>query len=172
MKIMASGLISSVQFSSVQSLSRVRLFATPWIAALQAFQSITKSRSSLRLASVESVMPSSHLILCRSLLLLPPIPPSIRVFSSESTLCMRWPRYWSFTFSIIPSREIPGLISFRMDWLDLLVVQGTLKSLFTASDLTSVTSHIHNWVLFLLWLHPFVISVVISPLISSSILGT
>ena len=116
------------QFSSVQSLSRVQLFATPWIAARQASLSITNSRSSLRLMSIESVMPSSHLILGRTLLLLPPIPPSIRVFSNESTLHMRWPKYWSFSFSIIPSKEIPGLI-FRMDWLDLLAVQGTLKSL-------------------------------------------
>ena len=91
--------------------------------------SITNSRSSLRLTSIESVMPSSHLILCCPLLLLPPIPPSIRVFSDESTLHMRWPKYWSVSFSIIPSKEIPGLISFRMDWLDLLAVQGTLKSL-------------------------------------------
>ena len=116
-------------FSSVQSLSRVRLFATPRIAAHQASLSITISQSSLRLTSIESVMPSSHLILGRPLLLLPPIPPSIRVFSNESTLRMRWPKYWSFSFSIIPSKEIPGLISFRMDWLDLLAVQGTLKSL-------------------------------------------
>ena len=118
-----------LQFSSVQSLSRVRLFATPWIAAHQASLSITNSQSSLRLTSVESVMPSSHLILCRPLLLLPPIPPSIRVFSNESTLHMRWPKYWSFSLSIIPSKEHTGLISFRMDWLDLLAVQGTLKSL-------------------------------------------
>ena len=117
------------QFSSVQSLSRVRLFVTPWIAARQASLSITNSWTSLRLTSIESVMPSSHLILCRPLLLLPPIPPSIRVFSKESTLCMRWPKYWSFSFSIIPSKEIPGLISFRMDWLHLLAVQGTLRSL-------------------------------------------
>ena len=117
------------QFSSVQLLSRVRLFATPWIAAHQASLSITNSQSSLRLASIESVMPSSHLILGRPLLLLPPIPPSIKVFSNESTLFMRWPKYWSFSFTIIPSKEIPGLISFRMDWLDLLTVQGTLKSL-------------------------------------------
>ena len=116
-------------FSSVQSLSRVRLFATPWIAAHQASLSITISRSSLRLTSIKSVMPSSHLILSRSLLLLPPIPPGIRAFSSESTLRMRWPKYWCFSFSIIPSKEIPGLISFRMDWLNLLAVQGTLKSL-------------------------------------------
>ena len=118
----------SVQFSSVQSFSRVQLFAIPWIAAHQASLSIN-SRSSLRLTSIESMTPSSHLILCRPLLLLPPIPPSIRVFSKESTLSMRWPKYWSFSFSTIPSKEIPGLISFRMDWLDLLTVQGTLKSL-------------------------------------------
>ena len=116
-------------FSSVQSLIRVRLFATPWIAVRQVSLSITNSWSSLRLTSIESVMLSSHLILCRPLLLLLPIPPSIRVFSNESTLCMRWPKYWSFSFSIIPSKEIPGLISFRMDWLDLLAVQGTLKNL-------------------------------------------
>ena len=117
--------LSSVQFSpSVLSDS-----ATPWIAARQASLSVTNSRSSLKLTSIESVMPSSHLILCRPLLLLPPIPPSIRVFSSESTLHMRWSKYWSFSFSIIPSKEHPGLISFRMDWLDLFVVQGTVKSL-------------------------------------------
>ena len=117
------------RLSSVQSLSRVQLFETSWIAACQASLSITNSQSSLRLKSIESVMPSSHLILCRPLLLLPPNPPSIRVFSNESTLCMRWPKYWSFSFSVIPSKEHPGLISFRMDWLDLLAVQGTLKSL-------------------------------------------
>ena len=117
------------QFSSVQSLSHVWLFATPWIAACQASLSITISQSSPRLTSIKSVMPSSHLILYRPLLLLPPIPPSIRVFSNESTLHMSWPKYWSFSFSIIPSKEIPGLISFRMDRLDLLAVQGTLKSL-------------------------------------------
>ena len=115
--------------SSVQLLSRVRLFATPLISAHQASLSITNSRSSLRLTSIESVVLSSHLILCRPLLLLPPIPPSIRVFSNESALHIRWPKYWSFSFSINPSEEIPGLISFRMDWLDLLAVQGTLKSL-------------------------------------------
>ena len=150
----------SVQFSSVQSLSRVQLFATPWITAHQASLSITNSRSSLRLTSIESMMPSSHLILCRPLLLMPPIPPSIRVFSNESTLCMRWPKYWSFSLSIIPSKEIPGLISFRMDWLDLLAVQGTLKSLlqhhsskasilrcsafFTSPTLTSKPNHRKN----------------------------
>ena len=117
------------QFSSVQSFSCVRLFGTPWIAARQASLSITISRGSLRLMSIESAMPPSHLILCHPLLFLNPILPSIRVFSNESTLCMRWPKYWSFSFSIIPSKEHPGLISFRMDWLDLLSVQGTLKSL-------------------------------------------
>ena len=117
------------QFSSVQSLSHVWLFVTPWIAARQASLSITNSRILPKLMSIESVMPSSHPILCRPLLLMPPNPPSIRVFSNESTLHMRWPKYWSFSFSIIPSKEHPGLISFRMDWLDLLAVQGTLKSL-------------------------------------------
>ena len=119
----------NVQFSSVQLLSRVRLFATPWIAACQASLSITNSWSLLKPMSIESVMPSNHLILCRPLLLLPPIPLSIRVFSNESTLCMKWPKYWSFSFSISLSNEHPRLISFRMDWLDLLAVQGTLKSL-------------------------------------------
>ena len=113
-----------VQFSSVQSLSRVRLFATPWIAARQASLSISNSRSLLKLMPIESVMPSSHLILCRPLLLLPPILPSIRVFSNESSVHMRWPKDRSFSFSISPSNEHPGLISFRMDWLDLLAVQG------------------------------------------------
>ena len=116
-------------FSSVQSLSRVRLFVTPWFAACQDSLSITNSQSLLKLMPIESVMPPSHLILCRPLLLLPPIPASIRVFSNDSTLHMRWPKYWSFSFSINPSNEHPGLISFRMDWLDLLAVQGTLNSL-------------------------------------------
>ena len=106
------------QIRSDQPLSRVWLFATPWIAARQASLSITNSRSSLRLTSIESMMPFSHLILCHPLFLLPPIPPSIRAFSNESTLRMRWPKYWSFSFSIIPPKEIPGLISFRMDWLE------------------------------------------------------
>ena len=119
---------ASTSCQSVQSLSRVRLFATPCIAAGQASMSITSSQSSLKLMSIGLVMPSSHLILC-PLLLLPPIPPSIRVFSNESTLHMRWPNYRNFSFSISPSKEHPGLISFRMDWLDLLAVQGTLKSL-------------------------------------------
>ena len=114
-----------IQFSSVW----VRLFVTPWITAHLASMSITNSKSLLKLLSIESVMPSSHLILCHPILLLPPIPPSIRVFSNESTLLMRWPKYWSFSFSISPSKEHPGLNSFRMDWLDLLEVQGTLKSL-------------------------------------------
>ena len=110
------------RYQSVQLLSRVQLFATPRTAARQASLSITNSWSSLKLTFVESVIPSSHLILCHPLFLLPPIPPSIRVFSNESTLHMRWPKYWSFSFSIIPSKERPGLISFRMDWLDLLAV--------------------------------------------------
>ena len=114
---------------SVQLLSHVRLFATPWIAAHQASLSITNSRGSLRLMSIELVMPSSHLILCRPLLLLPSIRPSIRVFSNESILRIRWLKYWSFSFSISPSKEHSGLISFRMDWLDLLAVQGTFKNL-------------------------------------------
>ena len=117
---------SSVQFSSVAVVSDS---VTPWIQAHQASLSITNSRSSLKLMSIESVMLSSHLILCHPLFLLPEIPPSIRVFSNESTLRMRWPKYWSFSFNIIPSKEIPGMISFRMDWLDLLAGQGTLKSL-------------------------------------------
>ena len=121
--------VEPVQFSSVQSLSCVRLFATPLIAACQASLSITNSRSLLKLMSIESVVPSSHLILCCPLLLLPSILPSIRVFSNESTLRMRWPKYWSFSFSIIPSKEHPGLISFRIDWLDVLAVQETLESL-------------------------------------------
>ena len=143
------------QFSSVQLLSHVRLYATPWIAACQASLSITNSRSSLKLTSIESVVPSSHLILCRPLFLLPPIPPRIRVFSNKSTLRMRWPKYWSFSFSIIPSKEHPGLNFFRMHWLDLLAVQGTLKSLpsttvqkhqFFGAQLSSQSnSHIHTW---------------------------
>ena len=126
---MTESLCWTLEFSSVHLLSRVRLFATPWITARQASLSITNSRSSLRLTFIESVMPSSHLILGGPLLLLPPIPPSIRVFSHESTLRMRCPKYRSFSFSIIPSKEIPRLISFRMDWLDLLAVKGPLKSL-------------------------------------------
>ena len=116
-------------FSSVQSLIRVQLFATPWTTARQASLPITNSRSLLKLMSIESVMPSNLLILCRPLLFLPSIFPSIRVFFYESALRIRWPKYWSFSFNITPSNEHPGLISFRMDWLELLAVQGTLKSL-------------------------------------------
>ena len=128
--------------SSVQSLIRVQLFATPGIVAHQASLSITNCRSSLKLTSMELVMPSSHLILCHPLLLLPPIPPSIRVFSNESTLHMRWPKYWSFTFSMSPSKQHPGLISFRMDWLDLFGVQGTSRvfSNTTTPQLKSINS--------------------------------
>ena len=116
-------------FSSVQSLSRVQLFSTPWTATRQASLSITNSQSPPKPMSIELVMPSNHLILCRHLLLLPSIFPSIRVFSNESALLIRWPKYWSFSFNISPSNEHPGLVSCRMDWLDLLAVQGTLKSL-------------------------------------------
>ena len=143
------------QIKSDQLLSRVQLFVTPWIAAHQASLSLTHYRGLLRLMSIESVVPSIHLILCRPLLLLPPIHPSIPVFSKESTLRMRWTKYWSFSFIIIPSKEIPGLISFRMDWWDLLAVQGTLKSLlqhhsqkhqFFGAQLSSQSnSHIHTW---------------------------
>ena len=121
--------VLSIQFSPVQSLSRVWLFATPWNGARQAYLSITNSRSLLRLTSIESVMPSNHLILCRPLLLPPSVFPSIRVFPSESVLRIRWPKYWSFSFSISPSNEFSGRISFRMDWFDLLADKGTLKSL-------------------------------------------
>ena len=136
---MVTGL--SVQFS------RVLLFVTPCIVAHQASLSITNSRSSLKLMSIELVIPSSHLIHCHALLLLPPIPPSIRVFSNESTLRIRWPKYWSFSFSISPSNEHPWLISFRKDWLDLLAVQGTLKSSPTPqfkSINSSVLSFLHS----------------------------
>ena len=115
--------------SSVQSLSCIQLFATPWTEARQASLSITNSWSVLKLMSIEMVMPSNHLILCHPLLLLPSVFPSIRVFSNKSGLCIRWPRYWSFSFTVCPSNEYLGLISFRTDWFDLLAVQGTLKSL-------------------------------------------
>ena len=117
------------QFSSLQSLSRVPLFETPWTAACQTSLSISNSRSLLKLMSIESVMPSNHLILCHPLLFLPSIFPSVKVFSNESVLLIRWPKYWNFSFSICPSYEFLRLISFRMDWLDLLAVQGTLMSL-------------------------------------------
>ena len=130
------------QFRSVQSLSRVRLFATPWTAARQASPSITNSQSSLRLMLIESVMPSNHLILCCPLFLLPSIFPSISIFSNELVLCIRWPKYWSFSFSIRPSNEYFRLISFRIDWLDLLAVQGTLKSLLQhCSSKASILRH-------------------------------
>ena len=149
-------LASHMYISSVQSFSRVRLFATPWITARQATLSITNSWSSLRLLSIESVMPFSHLILCRPLLLLPPNPPSIRVFPNESTLHMRWPKDWSFSFSVIPSKEIPGLISFRMDWLDLLAVQGTLKSLLQHhTSKASILQHSHSAFLTVQLSHPY-----------------
>ena len=146
------------RFSSVQSLSRVWLFATPWITAHQASLSITNSRSLLKLMSIESVMPSSHLILCHPLLLLPSIPPSVRVFSNESALHIRWPKYWSFSFSIRPSNEHPGLISFRMDWLDLLTVQGTLKSLLQHHSSKFFVSHS----LALSFLHSLIIPCIMS----------
>ena len=152
-------------FSSVQSLSRVRLFVTSWIPACQASLSITNSRSSLKLMSIESVMPSSHLILCRPLLLLPSVSPSIRVSSNESVLHIRWPKYWSF--SISPCNEYSGPISFRIDWFDLLAVQGTLKSFlqhhhscfwvqkhqfFDAQLSLWSNFHIHTWLLGKPWL--------------------
>ena len=135
-------MLTSVQFSSVQSLSHVWLFATPWTAAPQASLSITNTWSLLKLMSISSVMPSNHLILCCPLLLLPLIFPSIRVFSNESALHIRWPKYWSFSFSISPCNEYSGLISFRMDWLDLLVLQGILKSLLQYhSSKASILQH-------------------------------
>ena len=151
-------LLSIASFSSFQSLSHGRLFATPWTAARQASLSITNSRRPPKPMAIKSVMPSNHLILCRPLLLLPSIFPSIRVFSNESALRMKWPKYWSFSFSISLSSEHGGLISFRMDWLDLLAVQGTLKSLLQhhrskASILRHSAffivqhSHIHTWLL-------------------------
>ena len=143
------------QFSSVQSLSHVRLFATPWIAACQASLSITNSWSLPELMCIESVMPSRHLILCHPLLLLPSIPPRIRVFSNESALHMRWPKYWSFSFSISPSNEHPGLIIFRMDWLISLQSKGLSRDFsnttvqkhqfFSAQPSSQSNSHIHIW---------------------------
>ena len=157
-KITCVDLISrqnQVSVSSVQSLSHGWLLVTPWNAARQASLSITNSQSLLKLMSFKLVMPSNHLILCRPLLLLPSFFPSIRVFSNESVLCNRWPKYWSFSFNIIPSNEPWGLISFRMDWLDVLAVQGTLKSLlqhhsskhqfFSAQLSLWSNSHIHTW---------------------------
>ena len=145
------------QFSSVQSLNRVQLFETPWITARHASLSIMNSQSLPKLMSIESVMPSNHLIFCCPFLLPSSIFHSIRVFSKESVLCIRWPKYWSFSFNVSPSNEHPGLISFRMDWLDLLAVQGTFKSLlqhhsskhqfFGASLYLQSNSHIHTWLL-------------------------
>ena len=142
---------------SVQSLSHVQLFTTPWTTAYQASLSFTNSQSLPNLRSIKSVMPSNHLILCRPLLLLPPIPPSIRVFSNESALRMRWPKYWSFSYNISPSNEYPGRICFRVDWLNLLAVQRTLKSLlnttvqnhqfFSAQLSSQSNSHILTWLL-------------------------
>ena len=146
--------LNYIKFSSVQSLSHVRLFATPWIAACEASLPITNPQGSSKLMSIESVMPSSRFILCRPLLFLPPIPPSVRVCFNESTLRMRWPKYWSFSFSINPFKEHPGLMCFRMDWLDLLAVQGTLKfsnttvqkhQFFGAQLSSQSNSHIHIW---------------------------
>ena len=143
-------------YSSVQLLSHIWLFATPWTAACQTSLSNTNSQSLLKLMSIESVMPSNHLILCHPLLLPPSVFPSIRVFSNESVLHIRWPKYWSFGFSISPSNEYSGLISFRIDWFDLLVIQGTLKSLLQHhSSKASVlrcsalwsNSYIHTWLL-------------------------
>ena len=146
--------LCSVRFSSVQLLSHVLLFATPWTAACQASLAITNSRSFLKLMYTESVMPSNHLILCRPLLLLPSIFPSIRVFSNESVLCIRCPKYWSFRFSISPSNEYSGLISFRIDWLDLLTVQRTLKSLLQHhSSKASILLHSAFFIVQLL--HPY-----------------
>ena len=147
----------SVQFSSFQSLSHIQLFATPWTAAHQASLSIANSQNLLKLMSIESVMLSNHLILCCPLLLLPSIFPSIRVFSNESVLCIRWPKYWSFSFSISPSNEYSGLISFRIDWLDLLVVQGTLKSLL---------QH-HSSKVLILWLFSFLYSLILTSILTT-----
>ena len=142
------------RFSSAQSLSHVRLFATPWTAAHQTSLFITHSQSLLKLMSIKSVMPSNHLILCRPLLLLPSISPCFRVFSNEPVLCIRWPKYWSFSFSISPSNKHSGLISFRMDWLDLLSIQGTLKSLLQHhSAKASVLQHSTFFIVQLL--HPY-----------------
>ena len=141
-------------FSSVQSLSHVQLFVTPWTAAHQASQSITNPRSLLKLVSIKSVMPSNHLILCHPLLLLPSIFPSIRVFLNQSVFGIRWPKYWSFSFSISPSSEFSGLISFRRDWLDLLAIQGTLKSLLQCHN--SKASILQHSAFFIVQLsHPY-----------------
>ena len=139
-RISTRGASLAAQSSPVQSLGRVQLFATPWTAARQDSVSITNSQSSLKPMSIESVMPSNHLILCHPLLLLPSIFPSIRVFSNESALHIRWPKYWCFSFSVSSSNKYSGLISFRMDWLDLLAVQGTLKSPSPTPQFKSIDS--------------------------------
>ena len=150
--------VGLIQFSSVQSLSPVRLFVTPWTAARQVSLSISNSQSLLKLMSIELVMPSNHLILCRPLLLPTSIFPSIRVFSKESALCIRWPKYWSFSFNISPSNEYSGLISFRMDWLDFLAVQGTLESLLQHhSSKASILQHSASFIVQLS--HPYMTGV-------------
>ena len=157
-------------FSSIQSLSIVWLFATPGTVARQASLSITSSLSLLKLMSIKLVMPSNHLILCCPLLLLPSIFPSIRVFSSESVLPIRWPKYWSFSFSISPSNEYSGLISFRMDWLDLFVVQGTLKSLLQHHS--SKTSILQPSAFFIVQLsHPYMTTGSLFILYTSAVFG-
>ena len=147
--------MSETQFSPVQLLSCVRLFVNPWTAACQASLSITNSWNLLKLISIESVMPSKPLILCRPLLLLPSIFPSIRVFSNESVLGIWWPQYWSFSFSLSPSNEYSGLISFRMDWLDLLVDQGTLKSLLQHHSSKASMIFWHSAFFIVQLLHPY-----------------
>ena len=143
-----------IQFSSVQSFHHFRLFAAPWTAACQASVSITNSQGLLKLMSIKSVMPSNHLILCHPLLLLPSIFPSIRVFSNESVLCIRWPKYWSSSFRISPSNEYSGLISFRINWFDLLAVQGTLKSLLQHHSSLLVCCYLLLWLKRLKKIHP------------------
>ena len=145
------------QFSTVQSLSHVWLFVTPWTAAHQASLSITNSQSLLKFMSIESVMPSDHLILCHPLLLLPSIFPSIRIFSNNLALCIRWPKYWSFSFSISPSNEYSGLISFSIDWFDLLAVQRTLKSLFQNH---TVQKHQYIYHIFKIHIYIYVICII------------
>ena len=167
--ISGSSAFSKSSFSSVQSFSHVRLFVTPWNAVRQAFPSITNSWRFLKLMSIKSVMPSNHLILCRPLLLLPSIVPSIRVFSNKSVLCNRWPKYWSFSFSISPSSEYSGLISFRMDWFDLLAVQGTLNSLLqhhsskALKKKASILQHSAFFIVQLLNIWKFLVHILLKP---------
>ena len=154
--ILCSFLFLHYWFSSVQLLSRIWLFVTPWTAARQAFLSITSFWSLLKLVSIESVMPSTHLILCCPLFLLPSIFPSLRVFFNESVLHIRWPKYWSFSFSISPSNRYSGLISFRIDWLDLLAIQGTLKSLLQHhSSKASILRHSAFFIVELTYIHDY-----------------